>query len=138
MPIDVLLDSTTGDLARVTRMANDFDADPAVARRVIAQHIRRRILTAQGTWLLDQTAGLPLVQWMQGAPDLPAILLLVRREVEGVRRVVRTQAASITHDRTLRKLTISMQAVIDNGTVVALTVLPFGVLGNPTPLVTSE
>lgn len=138
MPIDVLLNATTGDLARVTRMANDFDPDPAVAQLVIAQHIRRRILTAQGTWILDQSAGLPLIQWMQGAPDLPAILLLVRREVEGVRRVVRTQAASITHDRTLRKVTVSMQVVIDNGAVIALTVLPFGVLGNPAPLVTSE
>lgn len=137
MPIDVLLDPTTGDLARVTRMANDYDPDPAVARLVVAQHIRRRMLTMLRGWILDQSVGIPYLEWMRGTPDLPTILLLLRREVEGVRRVRRTQNASISMNRTTRTITVSMVAILDDGSTVPLTVLPFGVLGNPTPTIST-
>lgn len=138
MSLDVLLDETTGDLARVTRMIDDTDPDTDTARRATAQRIRRRMLTLAGTWILDGSVGLPYLRWMESKQDLPTMLLLVRREIEEVRRVLRTEQCTITHDRTLRKVTITMTIILDNGDPIALSLLPFGVLGNPTPAVLAE
>jgi hypothetical protein len=128
MPIDVLLDDT-GDLPRYTVMETDPET-------LTVQRLGMRLRTFLGEWILDQTVGLPFVAWSQKKPtDTSAIALLVRREIETCPGVRRVDGLAVSLETDAQRVTITGRVVYDSGATGRVVVQPFGVQGNPAPIV---
>lgn len=84
MSADVFLDPVTGDLPASFRFATPIE--------LILQRARIRLETFLGEWLLDQSKGLPYLEWRRvKQPPLDEVLNLVRREIEDIPGVLRTE-----------------------------------------------
>lgn len=88
MSADVFLDLLTGDLPPSFRFATSIE--------LILQRAKIRLETFLGEWLLDQTKGLPYLQWRRfKIPPLSEVLNFTRRELSTIPGVLRTSDPAI-------------------------------------------
>ena len=103
MSADVYLDPMTGDLPPAFRYASDTE--------LVLQRSRIRLESFLGEWLLDQTKGLPYLDWRKvKQPPLDEIVNLVRREISTVPGVLRTSDPSGSVDGEV--ISVSMTVAI--------------------------
>ena len=97
--IGFYLDPDTNDLALdangALRMARDAEA--------VSQHAKQRVLSHEGEWFLDTTAGLPWLDRVMGQPfDASVLEALVVAEIADTPGVVEVDGASVSFDRNTR------------------------------------
>lgn len=125
MPYDVWL-SDNGDLPSssilyglITEMKDDED--------IVMQRCIRRLKTHAGEWVLDDSVGIPYMQWMNKKIDVGAYKLFIKSELQQVLGINRAEVdASFNVD--LRKITLSVTLFYDNGQTRFLNVQPVTVL----------
>ncbi len=112
------IDPDTGDLPQKPFIARGPDA--------VMQKIRGRCRFFKGEWFLDTRLGVPYLQSIFIKRPNQAVITKIFRKVllgtPGVKRVARFESS---WDRAKRILTMSFEAVLDDGTVVVATAEPF-------------
>ncbi|HZI43959.1 MAG TPA: hypothetical protein VFD53_02000 [Ilumatobacter sp.] len=118
--VDTLLDPVTGDLQDVSQFVTGI--------ALIEQRIRLRLRRGTGEWFLDPSVGLPLIPWRERKPpNVTEMSSLVQAEIRRVPGVVATQNWTGVHDPAARRVTLSGDVIVSDGTVT--TVLVTGVEG---------
>lgn len=108
---DLLLDTTTGDLA----MAYG-DLVISSGTDAVLQAIRQRLNFFKGEWFADESIGMPWFQsiLVKGA-DLTAIRELFRKEILATPGVASVTTITIDYVGTTRTMTLDFVAVADSG-----------------------
>lgn len=101
--IGLFIDPVTNDLALTAgghlRLARDAEA--------VGQHVRQRLLSHEGEWFLDTTAGLPWMDRVLGRAFDPALAeALVKAEIAETEGVTEIEALSVSFDRRTRVMTL--------------------------------
>lgn len=114
--VDVFIDPVTGDLPAISRLATGLD--------LIEARIRLRLQRGEGEWFLDPLGvGLPLIAWRQQKPPrVSEILQRLQREIREVPGVLTTKNWTGAHDAPARRLTLSGDVIVDDGSVTSLVV----------------
>ncbi|WP_116082125.1 hypothetical protein [Tropicimonas sp. IMCC34011] len=108
MHLGFYIDPATNDLAL------DATGNLAMARdaEAVGQHVRQRLLTHEGEWFLDTTAGLPWFARLLGRQfDAELAEALVKAEIADTDGVTEIEAMSVTFDRTTRGMSLHDFAV---------------------------
>lgn len=113
---DLLLDPTTGDLQVVSQFVTGIP--------LIEQRIRLRLRRGTQEWFLDPNGtGLPLLEWRQAKPpNVTEIAGRIQAEIRAVPGVVATQNWTGTHDPAARRVTVSGDVIVADGTVTTVLV----------------
>lgn len=102
-----------GDIPEVSRFVTGIG--------LVRQRIRLRLRRGVGEWFLDPSVGLPLLDWRAKKP--PAITEIVSRiqaDIREIPGVVSTANFAGTHDPAARRLTITGDVFVDDGSVTAI------------------
>lgn len=117
MQVDAYIDpDQDGDLPEVCRFVTGIE--------LIEQRIRLRLRRGTGEWFLDPVnVGLPLLEWRQQKPPrISEIVARVQSEIRSVPGVLGTANFVGTHDASARRLTITGDVLVDDGSVTAVVV----------------
>lgn len=121
VPKDLALDEY-GDLALPPRLLTGADA--------VAQRLGIRLRRWSGEWFLDQREGIPYLQSiLRKGVDLPLVEALFRRCILETPGVASLASFTSELDRSVRRLSISFEARLIDGS---------GVLGTFGPFIASE
>lgn len=98
---------------------------------LIIQRATIRFRTHRGEWLLDESAGIPLVAWAeQRGLSINAVVLQAREEIEGIPGVIASDLTGVW-DYEARSHSVSGTATLASRRVVSFAVSPYDVLGQP-------
>lgn len=118
-----------GDLPDYTSFVTGIEA--------VVQRIRFRVLLHKGEWFADPTAGLPWKQWVQTKPAPVSIIhAYVKRAIATTPGVARILHSKATFDPELRRVSIEIEAEINNELVELEYVINAIEYGNVSPYVT--
>jgi hypothetical protein len=93
--------------------------------RLIMQRIGIRLRRHQGEYLLDQTEGLPYIEWSQTKPPpVQEVGARIRQEIERVTGVIRVDSWTTTWDAVAQEITCTGEIITEDGDI-PLTVSPF-------------
>lgn len=85
----------------------------------VMQSVLCRLRTFKGEWFLDTSAGMPWYQEVFTRPaNLPSIEARIKAEILNTDGVEKLTKFSTSLDRTLRRLTVSFEAVTSYGEIV--------------------
>lgn len=129
MGIDVLLDSD-GDL-QVSHWLGYTDSRRSL--ELVAQHVRTRLETHLGDWILDVTQGLNYIGLTQVKPARPDLVAaLVVQEILQVADVRGVADVDYSFDTDARRYTVTLRVITDMGDAT-LSITPGEVpsLGDP-------
>ena len=117
MSSDWYLDPVTGDLPDVFR--------PTEGVELILQRVTTRLRTFLGEVLEDKRAGLPFIRWASTkTPNLDEVVAFIRREVEGVPGVLRTEGVSAAIADS--QVQVSMSVITPNDDALRVRIDLFG------------
>lgn len=117
VPKDLALDSS-GDLEVPPRLVAGAEA--------VAQRLGIRLRRWAGEWFLDQREGIPYVQSiLRKGVDLPLVEALFRRCILETPGVASLASFSSELDRSVRRLSVSFEARLIDGSAVVGTFGPF-------------
>ena len=99
---------SNGDLVLTTE---DNDAIP--------QHLRQRLRVLKGEWFLDRTIGLPYFDLiMEKNPSSKLVAAVFKKTILDTPGVLKLNSFDLSFDRINRKVSVSFEATISNGTVI--------------------
>jgi len=106
--VGLSLDPTTNDLHfEGNNLVFAYDAE------AVGQHVRQRLMTFQGEWFLDTSAGVPWLAQIMGKEYDPALAeAVVKAEVLDTHAVVEITSFSVGFNRALRNLEIKEVEVL--------------------------
>ena len=99
--------SPTGDMTFGQGQSNFLINSPAA----VAQNIRTRLGLWVGQWFLDQTTGMPWLQYVLGAHTVPFYDAAIRDNILGAPGVIGFQSYSSTLGTATRALTLDNPVV---------------------------
>lgn len=100
----------------------DFDGTDLVivtGREAVLQHIRMRLGAIRGEWFEDSQSGLPWTTQILGkGVDLDLVRSVFRETILGTPGVASVPICRVELDNPTRKLTVTWQAVLFDGSVI--------------------
>lgn len=94
----------------------DGDGNLAICRNTeaVGQHARQRVMTYEGEWFLDTSAGVPWLQQILGKkPDVVQTLAeaVIKTEIMETAGVIGIDGLTLSYDRYVRKLAFTGASV---------------------------
>ena len=109
----------------------DADGDFPLASKIISgadlvlQRIRLRLQRGTGEWFIDPVnVGLPLIEWKGTKPaPVESIVARIQNEIRQIPDVVSTVNFTGTYEQSTRKVTITGDVIITNGSAVGVVLI---------------
>jgi len=104
---------------------------------VTLQRIEIRLRTFVGEWLLDESQGLPYIEWIAQKPtQVDQISDVLRAEVETTPGVISVDSWVATRVKSSRRMSIAASITIeDSDDTIEAEILPFGADSNGSPAI---
>ncbi|MFU8802631.1 MAG: hypothetical protein ACNA8W_02370 [Bradymonadaceae bacterium] len=115
----------------------DLPIRPTIYRgpEIIAQYIRRRLLTFEGEWILDRRVGLPWLRWKEKKPvPLDVMRQTVRETIRTTTGVLDVRELVAGFDAMTRTVTMSGVIAIEGDAELLFDAL-FPAAGNVSPTI---
>lgn len=113
---DVGLDPITGDLPVFTRHITGAD--------LVRQRIRARLGTFRGEWILDESDGLPFLEWRASKPlDLEGIRAVVQAEIEDCPGVLRVDDLTVSFNAETQTVALVGRVLVDDDNATEIPVV---------------
>lgn len=122
MSIDIKLDALTHDLA----FSKTYDLVLIDGAARIAQQVKVTLLTFFGEWFLDETFGVPYLEYILiKNPDRSQIENIIRQKVMDVPGVSRVPTIQIEYEASTRRASFSLPDMqTDEGIVPVMAITP--------------
>ena len=125
-----MIDAKLGDDGDLLPFNYFITGDPLVVQRA-----KIRLRTGRGEWVLDVTAGYPVLEWAEtrGLP-VETVIFLTKEDLEQIPGLLRLDPNG-NFDSKSRLMQVTGKGYLESGTTFGIVVSPLDVFGNPTPTV---
>ena len=121
------------------RLGDDMDLQPfndfVIGDNLVIQRVNIRLRTGREEWVLDITAGYPLLDWAErrGLP-VSTVVILVKEDLEQIPGVMRVDPKG-SFDSKSRLFAITGRGFLSSGAQFGINASPTDIYGKPTATV---